>query len=155
MQDIDEPDVQIAIVNDVADEWRRTGAITTDLWRRTKRAHKEQRGAEAVVTAMEEVKVHPLGMMGKGKNKGCCQQHQKSRLVVLQRVRRAAELSPEQTGKWEYFTMCWDREMAEAHGDDWAERFAELVQHVLNDLGEGRSNELSVFMHNETKRVLA
>ena len=45
--------------------------------------------------------------------------------------------------------------MAEAHGEEWAELFAQLVQQVLNDLGEGRRNALSVFMHNETKRVLA
>ena len=45
--------------------------------------------------------------------------------------------------------------MAEAHGEDWAELFAEMVQQVVNDLGEGLSNALSVFMHNETKRVLA
>ena len=45
--------------------------------------------------------------------------------------------------------------MAEAHGEDWAELFAELVQQVLNDLTEGRRNALSVFMHNETTRVLA
>ena len=118
--------------------------------------------ADAVVTAMEEVKVKvysleklALEMLGKGKKKGGNQQHQKARLEVLQRLRRAAELSPEQTSQWEYFKTTWDREMAEAHGEDWAELFAELVQKVLNDLGEGRSNALSVFMHNETKRVLA
>ena len=45
--------------------------------------------------------------------------------------------------------------MAEAHGENWAELFAQLVQQVVNDLIEGRRNALSVFMHNETKRVLA
>ena len=44
--------------------------------------------------------------------------------------------------------------MAEAHGEDRAELFANMVQQVLNDLGEGRSNSLPVFMHSETKRVL-
>ena len=75
-------------------------------------------------------------------------------MEVLQRLRRVAELSPEQTSQWEYFNASWDREMAEAHGEDWAELFAQMVQQVLYDLGEGRSNSLSVFMHNETKRVL-
>ena len=118
-------------------------------------ARKEQRDAEAVVTAMEEVEVYSLEMLGKGKKKGGFQQHQKARLEVLQRLRRAAELSPEQTSQWEYFKTTWDREMAETHGEDWAELFAQLVQQVLNDLSEGRSNALSVFMHNETRRVLA
>ena len=45
--------------------------------------------------------------------------------------------------------------MAEAHGADWAELFAQLVQKVLNDLSEGRSNALSAFVHNETRRVLS
>ena len=45
--------------------------------------------------------------------------------------------------------------MAEAHGENWAQLFAEMIQRVLNDLADGRSNALSVFMHNETKRVLA
>ena len=119
------------------------------------RARKEQRDAEAVVTAMEEVKWYSLEMLGKGKKRGGTQQNQKARLEVLQRLRKAAELSPEQTSQWEYFKTTWDREMAEAHEEDWAELFAELVQQVLNDLAEGRSNALSVFMHNETKRVLA
>ena len=94
-------------------------------------------------------------MLGKGKKRGGTQQNQEARLEVLQRLRRAAELSPEQTSQGELFTTNWDREMAEAHGEDWAELFAEMVQQVLNDLGEGRSNALSVFMRNETRRVLA
>ena len=119
------------------------------------RARKEQRDAEAVVTAMEEVKVYSLDMLGKGKKKAGSQQHQKARLEVLHRVRRAAVLMPEQTSQWEYFTTTWDREMAEAHGEDWAELFAQTIQKVLNDLADGQHNALSVFMHNETSRVLA
>ena len=119
------------------------------------RARKEQRDAEAVVTAMEEVKVYSLEMLGKGKKKGGLQQHQKARLDVLQRLRRASELSPEQTSQWEFFTTTWDRQMAEIHGDEWAELFAQMTQQVLNDLADGRSNALSVFMHDETRRVLA
>ena len=119
------------------------------------RARKEQREAEAMVMAMEEVKAYSLEMLGKGNKKGGLQQHHKARLEVLQRVRKAAELSPEQTSQWEFFRTSWDREMAETHGENWAELFAELVQQVLNDLKEGRSNALSVFMHNETTRVLA
>ena len=97
----------------------------------------------------------PSICQGKGKSKACYQQHQKARLEVLQRVRRAAELSPEQTSQWEFSKITWDREMAAAHGENWAELFAQLVQQVVNDLTEGRRNALSVFMHNETRRVLA
>ena len=94
-------------------------------------------------------------MLGEGKKKEGIQQHHKARLEVLQRVRKAAELSPEQTSQWEYFKTVWDQKMAEAHGENWAQLFAELIQKVLNDLADGRRNALSEFMQNETKRVLA
>ena len=94
--------------------------------------------------------MYSLEMLGKGRKKGGFQQHHKARLEVLQRLRRAAELSPEQTSQWEYFKAIWDRKMAEAHGDNRAVVFADLVQHVLSDIGEGRSNALSVFMQNDT-----
>ena len=74
---------------------------------------------------------------------------------MLERLRRGAELSAAQTSASDCFKNIWDQEMAEAHGENWAELFAQLVQKMLNDLGEGRRNALSVFMHNETKRVLA
>ena len=74
---------------------------------------------------------------------------------MLERLRRAAELSAAQTSLWDCFKNAWDKEMAEAHGENWAELFAQLVQQVLNDLAEGRSNALSVLMHNETRRVLS
>ena len=106
-----------------------------------------------VVTAMEEMEVYPLEMVGKGNKNGGNQQHQKARSEVLQRLRRAAELSPDQTSQWEYFKTTWDQENAETSGADWAELFAQYVQQVLNDLEGGRIDALSVFVHNETKRV--
>ena len=92
------------------------------------RACKEQRGAEAVVTAMEEVKVYSLEMFGEwGRKREAFVSIRRHVLEVLQRLRRAAELSPEQTSQWDLFKNSWDREMAEAHGEDWAELFAQLV----------------------------
>ena len=119
------------------------------------RARNEHCEAEAMVMAAQEVRAYSLEMLGKGKKSGGLQQHQKARLDVLQRLRRVSELTPEQTSQWEFFTTTWDRQMAECHGDQWAELFAQMTQQVLNDLADGRSNALSVFMHNETKRVLA
>ena len=75
-------------------------------------------------------------------------------MLVLQRVRKATVLAPEQTSQWEYFTTTWDRVMADVHGEDWAELFAQQVQKVLNDLAAGQSNALSVFMNKETRGVL-
>ena len=137
---------------------RETGRVKHELkdaLAKLQRARKEQRSAEAVVTAMEEVKAYSIEMLGKGKKNAGNQQHRKARLEVLERLRRSAELSAAQTSAWDFFKTTWDQEMATAHGENWAELFAQLVQKVLNDLAEGRSNALSVFMHNETRRVLS
>ena len=44
--------------------------------------------------------------------------------------------------------------MSDIHLEHWAELFAEIAQNILNDLLDGRSNALSVFMDNETRRIL-
>ena len=107
-----------------------------------------------MVTAMEQVRVYSLDQLGKGKRNGGTVSHQKARFQVLQSLREAAELSPEQTSQREFFKTQWDSNMAATHGEDWAQLFAEMVQKVVNDLREGRKDALSVFMHNETRRVL-
>ena len=119
-----------------------------------KKIRKEQREAEAVVTAMEQMRVYSLEQLGQGNKKGGNKEHQKARFQVLQALRKAAELSPEQTSQWEFFKTEWDSRMAATHGEDWAQLFAEMVQKVVNDLQEGRKDALSQFMHNETRRVL-
>ena len=115
---------------------------------------KEQRNAEAVVAASEAVKVYSMEDLGHGHKKGGTKQHQTARMDVLDRLRRAAELSAQQTGAWDFFKTSWDREMSNIHLEHWGELFAEMVQNVLNDLFDGRSNALSVFMDNETRRIL-
>ncbi|CAK0863844.1 unnamed protein product [Prorocentrum cordatum] len=119
-----------------------------------KNIRKEQREAEAVVTAMEQMRVYSLEQLGQGNKKGGNKEHQKARFQVSQALRKAAELSPEQTSQWEFFKTEWDSRMAATHGEDWAQLFAEMVQKVVNDLQEGRKDALSQFMHNETRRVL-
>ena len=44
--------------------------------------------------------------------------------------------------------------MSDIHLEHWAELSAEMVQNVLNDLYDGRSNALSKFMDQETRRIL-
>ena len=44
--------------------------------------------------------------------------------------------------------------MAENCEEDWAQMFAEMIQGVMNDLANGKTNALSLFMHKETQRVL-
>ncbi len=105
-------------------EKARVERVLKEAKAKLQRARKEQRVAEAVVTAMEEVKVYSLEMLGKGKKKGGVQQHQKARAEVLERLRRAAELSAAQTSAWDFFKNTWDQGMAEAHGENLAELFA-------------------------------
>ena len=107
-----------------------------------------------MVAAMEQMRVYSLEMLGQGNKKGGNQSHQKARLQVLQALRKAAELSPEQTSQWEFFKTQWDSRMAATHGEEWAQLFAEMVQKVVNDLKEGRKDALSQFMRNESRRVL-
>ena len=64
------------------------------------------------------------------------------------------ELSAEQTSAWDCVNSSWDQEVVEAHEENWVELFAQLVQTVLNDLAEGRSNALSVFMHSDTYLIV-
>ena len=73
----------------------------------------------------------------------------------MERIRAAAELTHEQANDWEFFKTTWDREMADAQQEKWGELFAELMQHILNELAAGKKKEaLSKFMHAETQRVL-
>ena len=44
--------------------------------------------------------------------------------------------------------------MADAQGEDWTELFSHIVQKVINDLVDGKRNALSIFMEQESKRVL-
>ena len=81
-------------------------------------------------------------------------QFHKTRMEVMERLRRVAALSPQQTADWEYFKTTWDKTMATAAEQDWAEMFAQIVQNIGNDLTAGTKNALSEFMHRETQRVL-
>ena len=72
----------------------------------------------------------------------------------MERIRAAAALSPEQATDWEFSKTTWEGDMADAQQDTWGELFAELMQHILNELGAGKTRALSEFMHAETQRVL-
>ena len=62
-----------------------------------------------------------------------------------------AKLSPSQRNDFEWFKHTWDDAMVAEHKAQWAETFAHWMQDIVNST-EG--NAFSVFMHNETNRVL-
>ena len=136
-------------------EKKRAAAELKDVAEQLKKARRDNRQAEAVAAARESIKSFSPLMLGQGKKKGGGPQFQKARFEVLERVRSLATLSPEQGNDWEYFKTSWDRVMAEAQGEGWADLFAEIVQHVVDELGKGDKSALSAFMHRETQRVLA
>lgn len=119
-----------------------------------KRVRKENRQAEAVVAAREAVKSFSPAMLGHGKKKGGTDKYQKARHEVMTRVRAIAELSLDQENDWQYFSSTWDETRAEAHGEEWGQLFAEIMQNVVNELQEGNATALSEFMRRETERIL-
>ena len=121
---------------------------------RLQKIRKDTRDAEAAVAARQQIKAYSVETLGKGRKNAGGEQHHKARLEVLERIRKAAELTPAQTGGWECFKSNWDKTMAQAMGQDWAEVFAQNMQKILNDLSAGKTNALSEFMHKETQRVL-
>ena len=119
-----------------------------------KKAKKDNRFALEVMQSAEFAKTYTLVELGQGKKKAGGEQYRKSRGDVLERLRRAADLSPTQTSDWTFFKTHWDRVMAETHEEDWAKLFAETIQQVHNELDKGNRRALSTFMYNETQRVL-
>ena len=61
---------------------------------RLKQMRKETRDAEAVVAARHQIKAYSLQMLGKGKKNAGGEQNHKARMEVMERLRRAAELTP-------------------------------------------------------------
>ena len=88
-----------------------------------RKAQKEHKAAEAVVTASEFKKTFSVAALGQGKKNGGGAACQKARFQVMERIRAAAELSPEQANDWEFFKTTWDREMADAHQEMWGGSF--------------------------------
>ena len=119
-----------------------------------KKARKEVREAEAVVAAREAMKSFSTAMLGQGKKKGGGEKHQKARQAVMNRVRAIAEISQDQKNDWHYFMSTWDRKMADAHGEEWAQQFAEIMQNLLNEMDAGNATAFSEFMRRESERIL-
>ena len=85
------------------------------------------REAEAAVAAKEQFKKYTEEMLGHGKNKGGGAQCHRARMEVMNRLRKVADLSPEQTADWEYFKTAYDQAMLNALGKDWGRTFSCLL----------------------------
>ena len=107
-----------------------------------------------MVAARQQIKAYSVDMLGAGRKYGGAKEFHKMRMEVMERLRRVAALAPQQTADWEYFKTAWDKAMAAAAEEDWAQMFAQIVQNIVNELTAGTTNALSVFMYQETQRAL-
>ena len=74
------------------------------------------------------------------------------RFEVLYRLARIkAGLSAGQKNDWQWFKEAWGGAMVDEYKDNWGSTFASWMQRVVDD---DRSNAFSVFVYNETARVL-
>ena len=92
--------------------------------------------------------------LGKGaKTKRCVEAAKKRRWQVLDRLARLGQgLSPAQRNEFGWFKDAWDSRMLEEHEEIWPETFMGWVQRILGGNGNGKSNAVAVFVHNETRR---
>ena len=131
------------------DRVRRELAEVTAQLKKTRRLNRD---AEAVVAARQQIKAYSLDMLGHGKKNGGGLQFHKTRMEVMERLRRVAALSPQQTADWEYFKTTWDKTMAAAAHEDWAVIFSQIVQDIMNDLTAGTTNALIICVHAQGNR---
>ena len=67
---------------------------------------------------------------------------------------KGAPLSAQAKNDWAWFVETWDKKMAEDHGVEWGNVFAQQMQHIAESLAEGAADAVAKFMASETKRVL-
>lgn len=124
-------------------------AAVADL-RKMRRLTQEMESARSASHAIKTFTVDALG--ADSANAGGAKAR-KNRFEVLDRLARLkAGLSPGQKNDWQWFKNAWDEAMIAEHEQKWAALFSAWVQSVLND---ERSNAFSLFVYNETRRVLS
>ena len=64
-------------------------------------------------------------------------------------------MSAQQKNDWQWFKREWDTKMTAEHDKTWGEKFAGMMQHILEELGNGKASAVADFMYNETARVLS
>ena len=135
-------------------EVSRIEAMLKDARSQLQQTKKEKKRIDAVVTAMYAAKYVTLRQLGDGKKNGGTKENQKSRFVVMDRVRSVAHLTPAQEAQWVAFRISWDEIMAGLHQDKWGKLFSEMMMALLSDIADGKIEALSAFVEDEKSRVL-
>ena len=118
-----------------------------------KKTKKSIKDMENVQAAKYALKTYTVDALGAGSQNAGGAKARNKRFEVLDRMAGLrAGLSPGQRNDWPWFKESWDDKMVEEHRERWGELFAEWMQHLLDD---DRSNAFSIFVHDETARVLS
>ena len=107
---------------------------------------------ETVRACRHAIKTFTVDVLGAGSQNAGGATANKNRFDVLDRLSRLKSgLSAGQRNDWAWFKDAWDDKMVAEHRDTWADVFSGWMRSVLND---DHSNAFSVFVYNETRRVL-
>ena len=108
---------------------------------------------ESALVTRHALKRYSPETLGQGKPRSGGATARKMRFEVLDRLSKLGTgLTGAQRNDWAWFREAWDAKMCAEHGVDWGGIFAGWIQKVLDDLMDGVSNALSVFVHEETSR---
>ena len=103
----------------------------------------------------EMPKIFSPEMLGQGAKNPGQEKFRKQRFAVLDRLSRLGQgLSPPQRHNFSWFKENWDEVMCQEYGEDWGLVFSSLVQGVLDEISKDVTNAFSVWVYNETRRVL-
>ena len=111
--------------------------------------------AENLLEMKHAFKTFSPEMLGNGHAKGAGALGRKRRHEVLDRMSHTGTgLSAGQKNSWDWFKDSWDEAMLSEHEAEWGAVFAEYIQGVLERLDKGTTNAFSLFVQDESKRVL-
>ena len=112
--------------------------------------------AENLLEMKHAFKTFSPEMLGHGHAKGAGAAGRKRRHEVLDRMAHTGTgLSAGQKNDWAWFKDSWDEAMLSEHTAEWGGVFAQYIQGILDRLDKGATNAFSLFVQDETKRVLA
>lgn len=111
---------------------------------------------EKLVEAQQAMQNFSSQQLGEGGRKGGAAACKKNRFLVMDRLSRLGQgLKPQQANDFSFFKEAWDNHMSVEHDTQWGSLFAGLMQKVMDDITRGTTNAFSVFVFNETRRVLS
>ena len=127
-----------------------------ELRRQITTAKKKLKDAKSFLESMAELKRFAPEMLGNGLSNGGPVKCRDCRFEVLNRLRsHGVEFSAQQANDWSWFKKEWDDKMKTTWNKEWGLKFAEMVQHLAEELEKGNASAVADFMYTETCRVLS